>query len=260
METDRPIIGICCPTLKDLAYNRQCVPQYAEAVRSSGGAPRPLALDLDRQSLHKELAACAGFILPGSPADVDPFTYGEDRHPATAAADPAREQCDRFILEHAKTAGKPVLGVCFGLQSINTWNGGSLVQDLLPIPVNHAAGSSVAVAHTAGIATSSLLGSLLTDTEAPGDGRFRRLAVNSSHHQAVSRPGDDLKVVARCPEDGTIEALEGRIGAASMLGVQWHPERNLELSLASRGLFAWLVLSAADVLERTGGSARGNAV
>ena len=258
MDTNRPVIGICCPTSRDATYNRQCAPQYAEAVRAAGGNSLELTLHLDRKSLRRALLTCAGFILPGSPADIAPSTYGEERQPATAAADDAREYCDRLVLEHVEQTGKPVLGICFGLQSMNAWRGGSLVQDLSPIPVNHSAGPSVATAHTVLVVNSSLLGSLLSVTEAPSEGIFRRLAVNSSHHQAVSRSGDDLTVVARCPEDGTVEALEGRIGAAPMLGVQWHPERSTEFSPASRNLFTWLISSASDVLERTGEPAHGN--
>ena len=258
MPTDRPVIGICSPTTQDLGYNRQCTPQYTEAIRAAGGDPRELALDLPMRAFVNSLATCAGFVLPGSPADVDPDDYGEDRDIATAAADPAREACDRLVLEHAERTGKPVLGICFGLQSMNVWRGGSLVQDLAPVPVNHSAGASVAAAHTALVANMSLLGSLLSSAEAPSDGPFRRLTVNSSHHQAVSRPGDDFTVVARCSEDGTVEAAEGRIGEASMLGVQWHPERSTAISPASRSLFTWLVLSAVDVMESTGEGTRGN--
>ena len=260
MPTDQPVIGIPSPTSHDLTYNRQCAPQYAEAVRSAGGAPLEIFLNLTKQNLRQALSACAGFVLPGSPADVDPSHFGEERNPATAAADPAREQLDRFILEHAEQTGKPVLGICFGAQSMNTWRGGSLVQDLAPVPVNHAAGASVAAAHTALVTSMSLLGSLLSSTEAPSDGPFRRLTVNSSHHQAISRPGDDLTVVARCADDGTVEAVEGRIGTAPMLGVQWHPERSTAISSASRSLFSWIVLSAADLLEISGEAVRGNTV
>ncbi len=66
-----------------------------------------------------------------------------------------------------------MLGICFGVQSLNVWRGGSLVQDLTPLPVNHSAGSKVAIAHTALVAKNSLLASLLTEEEAPEvDGFF----------------------------------------------------------------------------------------
>ena len=71
MQTDRPVIGIASPTSHDLAYNRGCAPQYAEAVRAAGGVPREVPLNLTAQALQELLIECAGFELPGSPADID---------------------------------------------------------------------------------------------------------------------------------------------------------------------------------------------
>ena len=257
MPTDRPLIGISTPTSVDLAYNRSCWPQYAEAVREAGAESLEIPLQSSPRIQRELLERCAGFVLPGSPADVDPAGYGEARQTCTAAPDPARETCDRRILEHAAETGKPVLGICFGMQSINTWRAGTLVQDLTPFPVNHAAGSSVAIAHAVLVPSTSLLGSLLSSTEAPGEGLFRRLPVNTSHHQAVSICGKDLVVVGRCADDGIVEAVEGRIGLSSVLGVQWHPERSTTISAASRSLFLWLTSNAADLLESQGGVTRG---
>ena len=142
------------------------------------------------------------------------------------------------------------MGICFGVQSMNVWAGGTLVQDLLALPVNHSAGGSVAVAHSVLVAEGSALGELLERGEAPESGGFLRLPVNTSHHQAVGVPGDGLRVVARCPDDGVIEAVELDVDAAIgphprwMLGVQWHPERSTEISGASRALFGKLVAEA----------------
>jgi putative glutamine amidotransferase len=198
--------------------------------------------------------SCDGVLLPGSPADVDPALYGEAADPASAAPDRAREQADFFLLDDAAARRKPVLAICFGLQSLNIWRGGSLVQDLLPLPVNHAAGAQVAVAHTALVAPSSLLASLVKPAEAPqasgvasGAAEFLRLPVNSSHHQAVASPGQGLRIVARSAEDGVIEALEAEGEASSsplLLGVQWHPERSFDHSATSRALFSRLVSDA----------------
>ena len=70
--------------------------------------------------------------------------------------------------------------------------------------------------------------------------------MNSSHHQAVAIPGDGFIVVARGSEDGVIEAVEGKSSAATILGVQWHPERTYATSAASRALFQWVVLASED--------------
>ena len=135
-------------------------------------------------------------------------------------------------------------------RSLNVWRGGTLVQDLAPLPVNHPAGRTVAIAHTAAIAPDSLLGTLIPPEEAPEQDGFLRLPINSSHHQAIGIPGDGLRVSARCPQDAVIEAVEG--GQATedatahfVLGVQWHPERSYDISPASQALFDRFVAEAA---------------
>lgn len=250
-----PRIAIPVPTTTDLAYNQRSWSAYAEAVRRSGGEPIEVPLGLSRGELKSLAETCQGVVLPGSPADVDPRLYGAERDPTTAVADPAREAVDYFLLDHAVATGKPVLAICFGVQSMNVWRGGTLVQDLTPMPVNHGAGGKVAVAHTVLVAPESLLGEIVDQTEAPVEGEFLRLPINTSHHQSVAAPGDGLRVVARCPDDGVIEAVE--LDPATfhvehphtehrlwMLGVQWHPERSFEISATSRALFGRLVAEA----------------
>ena len=266
----KPRIAVPVPTSTDLAYNQRSWPQYAAAVERSGGGAVRVELTLSPAELRALTGGCNGVVLPGSPADVDPALYGEERLPECAAADPAREAADYALLDDATTHGKPVLAICYGMQSLNVWRGGSLVQDLTPVPVNHSAGGQVAVAHSVVVAHDSLLASLLRQEEAPRVGDFLRLPVNSSHHQAAASPGEGLRIVARCPEDGVMEAVEldpeFRPLAGSMfhvehsrrqflLGVQWHPERSDEISAASRALFDRLVAEARAIAE-AGGVAR----
>jgi putative glutamine amidotransferase len=277
----KPRIAIPVPTSTDLAYNQRSWHQYAEAVAQSGGEPIEVPLTLSATALRELAESCQGIVLPGSPADVDPARYGADRDPATAPADPARETVDYSLLDHAAKSGKPVLAICFGCQSMNVWRGGTLVQDLTPLPVNHSAGAQVAIAHAALIATGSTLAALTDPTEAPQAGECLRLPINSSHHQAVAAPGDGLRVTARCPDDGVIEAIEldpkmfhvehsgtdapGKMfqvehleDAASdgmfhvehsplFLGVQWHPERSFPISTTSRNLFHRLIADATHI-------------
>ncbi len=261
-----PRIAIPVPTSTDVAYNQRSWPSYARAVALSGGEPVAIPLNLPELMLRELIASCDGVLLPGSPADVNPALYSADRDPATATADPAREAIDYLLLDEAEKHGKPVLGICFGVQSLNVWRGGSLVQDLTPLPVNHSAGSKVAIAHTALVAKNSLLASLLTEEEAPEVDGFLRLPINTSHHQAVAAPGTGLRIVAQCPEDGVIEAIEINADdsvfhvehpAAKqfVLGVQWHPERSFEISAASRALFGKLVAEARQVAETHAGTA-----
>ena len=109
------------------------------------------------------------------------------------------------------------------------------------------AGRKVAVAHTADVAPDSLLASVVAGNEASDHDGFLRLPVNSSHHQAIAQPGPGMRIVARCPEDGVIEAIEADYDPNNpwfFMAVQWHPERSTEISAASRVLFARLVQEA----------------
>lgn len=246
--SDRPRIAIPIPTSIDPDYNQRSWKNYAEAVSSAGGEPVPVDPQSTPAVLRSLVASCDGVVLPGSPADVEPSRYGAERDPGCGPADAAREQTDWLLLDDAEDLRKPVLGICYGIQSLNSWAGGTLIQDLSPVPVNHSAGPKVAVAHSVLIAPESLLGTVVRGAEdVTEDEDFLRLPVNSSHHQAVAIPGDDLRMTARCPEDGVLEAVErpwSEPGDWWLIGVQWHPERSVGISDASRRLFAAFLAEA----------------
>lgn len=239
MTTPRPRIAIPEPTSTDQAYNQRGLPQYVHSIEAAGGIPVAIPLNepIDRQEAL--MASCAGVLLPGSPADVDPAKYGQERQKETAAKDVSREVTDDLLLRDAFARGKPILGICYGSQSLNVWRGGTLIQDLPHaesanrLAVDHAPGRTVERAHPLVVAPGSRLFSILSadPREEP------ELFVNSSHHQAVGQPGHSLNVVATSPVDGVIEALEGAEPRQFVLGVQWHPERTYESSFASRALF-----------------------
>lgn len=250
----RPRIAIPVPTSSNLHYNRQNWSVFAECVRTSGGEPIEFCLDCSPRLTAELASTCQAILLPGSPADVTPGKYGQEKHEHTATADPARENVDELLLQDAHNLYKPIFGVCFGAQMLNVWRSGTLLQDLPILPVNHAAVPSVAIAHTVDI-RASLLARILLNTDAETTPEGLRLRVNSSHHQAVDVLGDSLTASARCPQDGTIEAFEGRVGRAGastltpsshfVLGVQWHPERSYSSSAASCSLFNHFIAFAA---------------
>jgi putative glutamine amidotransferase len=242
-------IAIPIPTSFDLEYNRLNWHAYADAVRAAGGEPVEVPLELSPRAVAELANSCQAVLLPGSPADVNPAKFGQERDPATAPADLPRENVDELLLQDAHNLYKPILGVCYGTQILNAWRGGTLVQDLTVLPVNHSASRSVQVAHTALVPQASLLGQLVDGEEAALQDGFYRLPVNSSHHQAIGIAGDGLRVVGRCPQDGVVEAVEGpqhRREPHFVLGVQWHPERTTATSATSRALFARLLHEAAD--------------
>jgi putative glutamine amidotransferase len=243
-----PRIAIPVPTSNDFDYNRSSWKQYALAIERSGGEPVEVPLGEPPATTAHLIAGCQGVLLPGSGADVNPQKYGEEPIEECAPADPARENVDELLLQDAHNMGKPIFTICFGTQMLNVWRGGSLVQHLTGLPVNHRAGRAVGVAHTAVVAPDSLLGQVVAVEDPPERDGALRLPVNSSHHQAIATVGDGLRIAARSPEDGVIEAIEGTpegVGGPFVLGVQWHPERTFEESAASRALFARFVKEAA---------------
>lgn len=258
----KPRIAVPISTTNDLDYNQRSWPMYAAAVEQSGGVPVEVPLGMAAAELRQLAETIHGVCLPGSPADLSPAYWGAEVDPATSPSDPAREANDFFWLEHAQKSRKPVLAICYGVQALNTWRGGTLVQDLSPVPVNHSAGRAVAIAHSALIPRMSLLGRVLLEdaaavAEAPTTDDFLRLPVNTSHHQAIGVPGEGLRIVARCPDDAVIEAVENEPDYISpegtpvqrqwLLGVQWHPERSFDISAGSRAIFHALIRASAAV-------------
>lgn len=215
-----PRIAIPMPHSVDRDYAERAVTQYETAVRQAGGEPVRIELSQSATDVKKQIANCDAVLLPGSRADVDPQKYNELRHEKTAAADAARDEVDRLLLEDAYRARKPVLGICYGLQSLNVFRSGSLVQHI-ESEINHSAGRAVSNAHTVEVDADSHLAEIVGATNGGP------IAVNSSHHQAALIAGEGLRVVAHSPDDGIIEALEGTAPDHFVLAVQWHPERSV---------------------------------
>jgi putative glutamine amidotransferase len=242
-----PRIAIPMPHSLDPEYAERAIPQYERAVALAGGEAIRIRLDQAPSEIKKVVEGCDGVLLPGSKADVDPARFRAARSPHTATADPRRDAVDDLLLEDAYRLRKPVLGICYGLQSLNVYRAGSLIQhipDFLPqetrAKVNHEAGGKVAVAHAVQIEAGSRLAEIIGDEA--GDqgaevGRAVVLPVNSSHHQSADRIGEGLRIVARCPDDGIVEGLEGTAADHFVVAVQWHPERSLDQDAASRAIF-----------------------
>ena len=246
----RPLIGVPFRSRKeeDDPSKRAKIEPYLQAVEAAGGHATPISLRLPSEKLVAWSAAFDAIVLPGSPADVEPSWYHAERHPACGESDPYREQTDFALLDCAFAAGKPVLAICYGVQSLNVYLGGSLVQDIsavLKSDLTHewtGRGSGAPEPHhEVSIESGSRLAAL-------ADSSLGR--VNSSHHQALDRLGRGLRVVARAP-DGVIEAVEFAADASAspaggspwVLGVQWHPERMTADTLA-QSLFNELIAAA----------------
>lgn len=235
-------IAIPEPTSGDPAYNQRALPQYLAALRAVGATPLVVPLHERQDRVAKLLMRTQGVLLPGSGCDVDPQRYGETPIPECGPADPARTSVDELLLQDAFSLHKPILGICHGMQTLNVWCNGSLIQDL-KTAVNHRPGREVVEAHTVRIAAGSRLARLLP--ERAGEA----VKVNSSHHQAVRRAGDHLRVTAVCPDDGVVEAVELEADDHFVVGVQWHPERTYTLDAFSRAIFSALAQAASGWTE-----------
>ena len=239
-ETDqRPRVAVPFRSWKDEASG--ATPKdYLRAIEAAGGKPVLLSLATLRTELDRVAHSLDAIVLPGSSADVDPARYRAARHSATADPDQQREQTDVALLDHALAEGKPVLAICYGVQSLNVYLGGSLVQDIpseISTAIKHDRKGLRLNApdpeHAARIEANSLLAQLAGSAEA---------RVNSSHHQAILEPGKNLRIVAHAP-DGVIEAVEWTGTNQWVVGVQWHPERMTGDPLAL-ALFRTLVAAA----------------
>lgn len=241
-ESDlRPRVGIPWRTSEEEAQNnRPKIANYEEAVRKAGGEPVLIPL-LDRMKQEALIPGLDAYVLPGSPADVEPAKYGDVNHGKSAPADLPREQADEAILAHALAEKKPVLAICYGCQLLNVYLGGTLIQDLraeLGTTTPHrkkdvAPDAKDDPEHGATFEAGSRLARVASSA---------RAEINSSHHQAIKTPGKNLRVTAHS-SDGIIEGVEWSGDSNWVVGVQWHPERMFGDAFSER-LFREFVAAA----------------
>ncbi|MFC3453874.1 gamma-glutamyl-gamma-aminobutyrate hydrolase family protein [Amycolatopsis speibonae] len=185
---------------------------YVDGIVAAGGVP--VLLPPVSGAHDRLMSAVDGLVLVGG-ADVDPARYGQEQHPTTYVR-PNRDAFEFGLLRSALDSGKPVLGVCRGLQVLSVALGGTLAQHL-PDTVDskdHQPAPATFGTTTVTLAEGSRVASILgTETKVP-----------CYHHQAIDRLGDGL-VATGWAADGTIEAAE-LPGEEFVLGVQWHPEQN----------------------------------
>ena len=159
-----------------------------------------------------------GLVMHGG-ADVWPGTYGEEPLRPEWIGDAARDAYEIALMRAFVAAGKPVFGICRGLQVINVGFGGTLYQDIatqVDTPVRHQDRPVYEHNfHDVEVVSGSRLDSLLSTTTSR--------TVNSIHHQAIRSLARDFDIEARSPVDGVIEAIRHR-GAPYVAAVQWHPE------------------------------------
>lgn len=218
-DAARPIF-----TGKTLQYIEQSIAHW---VASQGALPVMIPSPMGETSrgavdLADYAAWLDGLVLMGG-SDVWPGHYGEEPMKPQWSGDRIRDEYETALARAFVAAGKPVFGVCRGLQLLNVAFGGSLLQDIStqqPEALTHRdAGLYDRNFHAVEFVPGSRLAQLYPGTP--------RATVNSVHHQGIKELAKDFVVEARCPADGMVEAIR-HTGAAWVAAVQWHPEFHRE--------------------------------
>ncbi len=223
-----PNVAIPEPHSEKKDYNERSAIHYISSLRAVGLTPVFIPSQTPPDQVARLVSEAHAILLPGSSADVAPQKYGAVQEPECNPADPLRDNLDEMLLQDAHNLHKPIFAICYGMQTLNVWRTGTLIQHLSQIPIDHEAGARILQAHSIEIEPGSRLHQLAGACDVP---------VNSSHHQSVAVPGAGLRIVAKSPKDGVIEALEGTAEDHWLVAVQWHPERTFESEPLSRRLF-----------------------
>jgi putative glutamine amidotransferase len=218
-----PLIGLCAVLERARwgAWEQDAVilpRDYVDRVQDAGGTaillPPDPAVTAEPDTL---LDLLDGLILAGG-ADVDPTTYGAERHPATDPSRPERDHFELALTRRAVERDVPLLAVCRGMQVLNVALGGTLVQHL-PEHVGHedhrrSLGTFEGNDHAVRLEPGSLAARAAGELEH---------ATLSHHHQGIDELGEGLQVTGWSNEDDLPEAVENPEKRFA-LGVQWHPE------------------------------------
>ena len=229
-----PWIGM--PAQMDPDDERQYLSrQYTDAISGAGGLPIIIPLLAEPGTVYPMAERLDGLLLTGNNSDLDPALYGVDRMDACGPIQHLRDRTDFFLLETSLKRRIPILAICFGMQSLNVFLGGSLIQDIptgISGSLRHSNPESKgSPSHGIRISSDSVLEKIAGGLDA---------MVNSTHHQAVERPGSGLEPIAHAP-DGVIESVFGTDRRQWILGVQWHPEKNYGCDEFSRNLFKYFL-------------------
>lgn len=227
-----PLIGITVSQISR-SHKRKAnmlLSEYTNAVHLAGGCPVLIPNEYPLDRLQVLRGVLQGILISGG-GDIDPMLYQARPDPYANSIVKERDALEKALVELAVKTDWPLLGICRGLQMLNTALGGTLFTDIssqYDTPITHNQPNEVLpnkLIHPVTIEPASQLG------RATACGELR---VNSRHHQAVRETGIGLQVTAKA-SDGLIEAIE-HPGQRFCLGVQWHPE-SLQAMEEHRAIF-----------------------
>lgn len=208
---------------------------YTEALEAAGSIPMHVSLIPKQDYIESAVEELDGILLPGCDSDIDPAYYGEDPHPRLKKVVPEKDETDLLVLAQAENLNLPVLAICYGMQALNVSRGGSLIQDIeaqVEGCIKHEQGIPLARnSHAVRLAGDCRFAELAARARLDGD-----IKVNSHHHQAIKRLGNNLMATAWA-NDGVIEGIQDNRADRYVLGVQWHPELSWNSDTFSEAIF-----------------------
>ena len=220
----RPVLGvICCNRSIDGQAGQAVMTRYLNSALRYAEAAGLLIPALPELFHAREVAPrIDGLLLTGTPSNLDPKRYGAPAEDALGPFDPDRDEMTSELIAAMLDLGKPVFGICRGLQELNVAFGGTLRRDMAEHPdlLRHHAPDGVSFEE---------MFDHIHPVRLEEDGILKRaygrdaLDIVSVHYQGVEALGAGLRVEARAP-DGVIEAVSANVNGALVLAVQWHPE------------------------------------
>lgn len=224
----KPVIGMTAMANEDNGKVYRCNQTYVHAILNAGGIPVLLPSNGADEDYAEIAERLDGLLVPGG-ADVSPLLYGEEAIPKVTMTRSADDTFEFTIIRKMAELGKPVLGICRGVQVINTAFGGNLWQD---IPSQYETnichqqrGPRYEPFHYVELEKNTRLAKIFG---------CEKLAVNTFHHQAVKEVAEGFHVCGRA-HDGLIEAIEH--DEKYIIGVQWHPECMVDVHDEFKPLF-----------------------
>lgn len=212
----KPIIGVV-PSINEKTKHYYINIENTEAIILAGGCPLILPYTAYEDDIRQLVNKIDGLYITGG-NDVDPEYFNEAPHEKLGEVNPIRDAFELKLLTCILPVNKPVLGVCKGMQMINTVLGGDLYQDITSQVktklIQHSQKSQMIYpSHAIHIKEETKLHLITSKT---------KMRVNSYHHQAVRRLGRNL-IISGESDDGIIEAIEST-AHPFVIGLQWHPE------------------------------------
>ena len=215
----KPVIAM--PKLSNDPFRIYMKSKYVLSLWKTGARVRWIGNE-NTEANRRSLLECDGLLMPGG-VDIEPARYGQETDEKCGKIDLARDAAEWWMLDAFLPTGKPLLGICRGIQMLNVFQGGTLHQHI----DGHSDFKSRSTGyHNVHVIPGSALDNILDTPQFP---------VNSLHHQVVDTLGKDLEICA-LSEDGYVEAVV-HTAHPFCLGVQWHPEHMYRKIKLQRKIF-----------------------